>query len=97
MTGWRRTAPLDFAVVHPGGPRILDDIAAGLQLDGDRGAGPCATPGPVSPRTGTLAGSAVLDVLSRTFTEPPGHDERGLIIGFGPGFVLAAVRGHWSN
>ncbi|MEV5280923.1 PhlD [Streptomyces sp. NPDC051994] len=89
--------PLDFAVAHPGGPRILDDIAAGLQLDGDRAAGALRNAWASLAENGNLGGSAVLDVLSRTFTEPPGHDERGLIIGFGPGFVLAAVRGHWSN
>ncbi|MFJ8312325.1 MULTISPECIES: PhlD [unclassified Streptomyces] len=89
--------PLDSAVVHPGGPRILDDAAAGLQLDGDREHGALRHAWASLAENGNLGGSAVLDVLSRTFTEPPADAESGLIIGFGPGFVLAAVRGHWSN
>ncbi|MEU3372172.1 PhlD [Streptomyces sp. NPDC006660] len=95
LRAWLRPQedPLDFAVVHPGGPRILDDAAAGLGLDEkalrhawDSLAG-----------NGNLGGSAVLDVLSRTFEDPPADGARGLLIGFGPGFVLAAARGHWSS
>ncbi|MEV6042367.1 type III polyketide synthase [Streptomyces xanthochromogenes] len=85
--------PLDFAVVHPGGPRILDDVAAGLELDD----GALRHAWESLAANGNLGGSAVLDVLSRTFTTPPPADSAGLLIGFGPSFVLAAVRGHWSN
>ncbi|WP_223279743.1 PhlD [Streptomyces sp. SDr-06] len=89
--------PLDFAVVHPGGPRILDDTAAGLKLDGEREGGALRHAWDSLARNGNLGGSAVLDVLSRTFAQPPAADAAGLIMAFGPGFVLAAARGHWSD
>ncbi|WP_406510971.1 PhlD [Streptomyces sp. NBC_00212] len=88
--------PLDFAVVHPGGPRILDDTAVGLGLDESEG-GALRHAWESLAVNGNLGGSAVLDVLSRTFAEPPAADDSGLIIAFGPSFVLAAVRGRWSS
>ncbi|MFD7164877.1 PhlD [Streptomyces violascens] len=89
--------PLDFAVVHPGGPRILDDTAAGLGLDNQRDGGALRHAWESLAVNGNLGGSAVLDVLSRTFAKPPAADASGLIIAFGPSFVLAAVRGRWST
>ncbi|MFG2723270.1 PhlD [Streptomyces sp. NPDC048416] len=95
LRAWLRPdeRPIDFAVVHPGGPRILDDTAAGLGLHGDalRHARESLA------ANGNLGGSAVLDVLSRTFAGAPAAGATGLIMGFGPGFVLAAARGHWSS
>ncbi|WHM37538.1 PhlD [Streptomyces sp. BPTC-684] len=87
---------LEFAVVHPGGPRILEDAAAGFGLDGDRDHGDLRHAWASLAANGNLGGSAVLDVLARTFAQAPGDRQSGLIIGFGPGFVLAASRGHWS-
>ncbi|MEU3502095.1 PhlD [Streptomyces hundungensis] len=94
LAKWLDGRPLDFAVVHPGGPRILDDTAAGLALDATdlRHAWESLAV------NGNLGGSAVLDVLARTAaTTPPADGAPGLVIAFGPGFVLAAARGHWSN
>lgn len=92
---WLGDDALDFAVVHPGGPRILDDTAAGLGLDGAGGALRHAWESLAA--NGNLGGSAVLDVLFRTSVQPPAAGAAGLIIAFGPGFVLTAARGHWSN
>ncbi|MGP9019577.1 PhlD [Streptomyces sp. BR1] len=87
---------LEFAVVHPGGPRVLEDAAVGFGLNGDRDHGDLRHAWASLAANGNLGGSAVLDVLARTFAQAPADRQYGLIIGFGPGFVLAASRGHWS-
>ncbi|MFI0977256.1 PhlD [Streptomyces sp. NPDC021093] len=82
-----------WAVVHPGSPRIITDVADGLGLD------------PQDTRhshtslaeNGNLGGIAVLDVLRRTHAEPPSAGATGVLAAFGPGFSAAAVRGTWHG
>ncbi|WP_418955236.1 type III polyketide synthase [Streptomyces tritici] len=94
---WLAGRPVDFAVVHPGGPRIISDAATGLGLDPDPVTGDLAHSWASLAECGNLGGSAVLDVLARTFDSPPAHDSEGLLIGFGPGFILAAAHGRWND
>ncbi|MEU8893585.1 PhlD [Streptomyces sp. NPDC048442] len=83
----------DWAVVHPGSPRIITDVTDGL------GLGPQDTRHSHSSlaENGNLGGVAVLDVLRRTHTEPPADGTRGVLAAFGPGFSAAALRGTWHG
>ncbi|SNT34016.1 PhlD [Actinacidiphila glaucinigra] len=83
----------DWAVVHPGGPRIITDMAAGIGLV------PQAAWHSVDSlrEVGNLGGVAVLDVLARTPTDPPVNGSEGLAVAVGPGFTLSGVRGHWHS
>lgn len=80
-----------FAVVHPGGPRIITEVADGLGLrDAD-----VAHSFDSLAENGNLGGNAVLDVLRRTHGTPPEAGSGGMLVAFGPGFALAGARGHW--
>ncbi|MGW5737785.1 MULTISPECIES: PhlD [Streptomyces] len=89
---WHGPRKPDFAVIHPGGPRIIADTAAALSL----------TPHDVHHSTETLAdegnlgGVSVLRVLERTHSTPPADGARGIMLAFGPGFATAALRCHWQ-
>ncbi|WP_405656077.1 PhlD [Streptomyces sp. RK9] len=82
----------DFCVVHAGGPAILRQAESVLRV----GAGQeeAARTGPLRhswdslEQCGNLGGASVLDVLRRSFDEPAPGD-RGLLLGFGPGFIVA--------
>ncbi|MCX5206188.1 PhlD [Streptomyces sp. NBC_00237] len=84
---------LDWAVIHPGSPRIITDIATGFGLDHEdtrRSRTSLA-------ENGNLGGNAVLDVLRRTHDEPPADGSAGIMAAFGPGFSTAALRGTWQE
>lgn len=80
-----------WAVVHPGGPRIIADVTAALGLDPQDAAHSVAA----LAEHGNLGGAAALDVLARTHTTPPPAGADGIAVAFGPGFITAGVRGHW--
>ncbi|MEU4802851.1 hypothetical protein [Actinosynnema sp. NPDC023587] len=80
-----------FAVLHPGGPRVITETAAGLGLRPEDARHSTAS----LAENGNLGGNAVLDVLRRTHADPPAHRSEGLVLGFGPGFVVAGARGRW--
>ncbi|MFG2502968.1 type III polyketide synthase [Streptomyces sp. NPDC048441] len=83
----------DFAVIHPGSPRIITATATALGL----------TPHDSRHSTDTLAdegnlgGVSVLRVLERTHSDPPADGASGVMIAFGPGFATAALRCHWQS
>lgn len=89
---WHGPQKPDFAVVHPGSPRIISDTAAALGL----------TPHDSRHSTDTLAdegnlgGVSVLRVLERTHAAPPAEGARGVVVAFGPGFATAALRCYWQ-
>ncbi|WKK23394.1 PhlD [Streptomyces olivoreticuli] len=96
LGAWLKTvqeppAEPQWAVVHPGGPRVLDDTARGLGVD----AKMLRHSWDSLAENGNLGGVAVLDVLARTYEDPPCDGERGLLLSFGPGFLAAACRGLW--
>ncbi|GAB2718922.1 PhlD [Kitasatospora kifunensis] len=82
---------LDFVVSHTGGPKILDQLALGLEIDPEllRHARACLD------EHGNLGGPSVLAVLERTHTTAPVHGDQGILLGFGPGFRCIVLRGTW--
>ena len=81
-----------FVVAHPGGPRILQDLADGLEGGDHLLAHSWAS----LRRRGNLGGVAVLDVLDRWHADPPADGAEGFLIGLGPGFSAAACAGRWT-
>lgn len=82
----------DFAVIHPGGPAILDRVVRDLGVGDDfvRHSRACLE------EAGNGGGVGVLEVLRRTFDDgPPAAGAHGLLAAFGPGFVTAALRIGW--
>lgn len=86
LTGWLDGRPVDWAAVHPGGPRIISGTLTGLGLD-EETAGRHARD---SLEGGNLGGVAVLDVLARTMADGAGKGP-GVAVAFGPGFTAAAL------
>ena len=85
---WHRNGDesIDFAVVHPGGLRVLDDVQKGLDLKPEL----LRHSHESMAENGNLAGVAILDVLARQLQTPPHDGTRGLLLGFGPGFTAIA-------
>lgn len=90
--GWD-IASLDFYIIHAGGPRILDDLAKFLDVDGGMFRHSWAT----LTEYGNIASAVVLDATRRLFDEDtlaPGAT--GVIAGFGPGITAEMALGKWS-
>ncbi|WP_282795743.1 PhlD [Streptomyces sp. CC224B] len=83
----------EVAVVHSGGPRVLENAETVL------GCAPeLLSHSWESMRTrGNLGGLAVLDILDRTAASDPRHGSRTLLMSVGPGLTGAAVRGLWHR
>ncbi|MFF7205362.1 PhlD [Streptomyces sp. NPDC008141] len=90
---------IDFAVLHPGGPRILEDAETALGIDrglqADDKAKLSRHAWATLRENGNLGGPAVLAVLARTHQDPPAPASRGVLLGVGPGFSAAACTGTW--
>ena len=81
----------DFAVIHPGGPRIVTGAAEALGLRPEDAHHSLDS----LREHGNLSGNAVLDVLRRTHTDPPAPGAEGVMAAFGPGFTVACLQGRW--
>ncbi|MER6844799.1 type III polyketide synthase [Streptomyces platensis] len=81
----------DFALIHAGGPAILNTVQQGLGLTVAQLAHSWASLAQV----GNLGGASILDVLRRTHDTPPTHGDRGVMVAYGPGFTTAALTGTW--
>ncbi|MEW2302000.1 PhlD [Streptomyces sp. NPDC006655] len=90
---WLGTRTVEWAGVHPGGPRIIDDVIEGLGLDTGKHGRHSHTS---LAENGNLGGAAVLDVLRRTYDEPPAPGAEGALLAFGPGFTVAGAYGAWA-
>ncbi|GGO40424.1 MULTISPECIES: beta-ketoacyl-[acyl-carrier-protein] synthase family protein [Streptomyces] len=88
---WIGPQSAEFAVIHPGSPRIISDTAAALGLGADGARHSTDT----LANEGNLGGVSVLRVLERTHTAPPSDGARGYTVAFGPGFTTAALRCRW--
>ncbi|MFB8200599.1 PhlD [Kitasatospora purpeofusca] len=84
---------LDFGVLHPGGPAILDRL--GVLLDAD--AAFLRHSRDVLTEEGNLGGATVFSVLARTHRTPPPAGARGLLLGLGPGVTLSTLLATWSG
>lgn len=93
VTEWLDDRTVEWAAVHPGGPRIIDDVIGGLGLDADKDGRHSRAS---LAENGNLGGAAVLDVLRRTYDEPPAPGAPGTLVAFGPGFTVAGVYGTWA-
>ncbi|MEI5102483.1 PhlD [Streptomyces sp. PmtG] len=88
---WVGPDTAEFAVIHPGSPRIIADTAAALGL----GAAAARHSTDTLAHEGNLGGVSILRVLERTHTAPPADGTRGYTIAFGPGFTMAVLRCRW--
>ncbi|MGW6912386.1 PhlD [Kitasatospora sp. NPDC054939] len=84
---------LDFGVLHPGGPAILEKLGGVLGVDGDFLAHSRA----VLAEEGNLGGPTVFSVLARTHRTPPPAGARGLVLGLGPGVALGSLLVTWAE
>ncbi|MFG3287282.1 PhlD [Streptomyces sp. NPDC048179] len=91
ITDWLGKRRPEWAIVHPGGPRIIDDVVTSIGLAEKAGRYSHAS----LAENGNLGGTAVLDVLARTHDDPPAPGSPGALIAFGPGFTAAGVYGAW--
>jgi 1,3,6,8-tetrahydroxynaphthalene synthase len=85
---------VDFFVMHPGGKKVLDEIARVFELP----------PGKLEASldclryVGNLSSASIHVVLQNTFdTYTPQHGQRGLLTAFGPGFSAEMILGHWQG
>lgn len=92
ITDWLGDRQPEWAIIHPGGPRIIDDVVTGIGLDEKAGRHSHAS----LAENGNLGGVAALDVLARTHDDPPAPGTPGALIAFGPGFKAAGVYGAWT-
>lgn len=90
---WLGPRQPDFAVLHPGSPRIIADTVAALRLDEHAARHSTDT----LSHEGNLGGVSILRVLERTHADPPPHGAEGAAIAFGPGFAAAALHGRWLS
>jgi alkylresorcinol/alkylpyrone synthase len=84
---------VEFVAIHPGGPRIIDGVAAALGL----GAAHVEPSYAVLRRYGNLSSASVLFVLRHILDHaPPRPGAHGLVIAAGPGVSLEASLLRWS-
>jgi 1,3,6,8-tetrahydroxynaphthalene synthase len=84
---------LDFFCLHPGGKKVIDEIVRVLGLDdGDvQASRDCLA------EVGNLSSASILVVLKNTFERyAPKNGERGLVVGFGPGFSAEMLLATWT-
>ena len=85
---------VDFHVLHPGGKKVIDEVARTFELP----------PSALEPSrnclrdVGNLSSASVLVVLKNTFeTAEPNDGDTGLLTAFGPGFSAEMVLGSWRS
>ncbi|RKE23341.1 3-oxoacyl-[acyl-carrier-protein] synthase III C-terminal domain-containing protein [Streptomyces sp. TLI_171] len=91
--GRHADGPLDFGILHPGGPAILTRLAKVLGVDEEF----VRHSRDVLAQEGNLGGATVLSVLHRTYRTPPRPGHQGLVLGLGPGVSTAALLVTWSG
>jgi predicted naringenin-chalcone synthase len=90
LTAWLGDPP-QFVVAHPGGPRILRMLAAGLP----DGPGLLEKAHQSLAEHGNMGSPSAMDILARTFDDPPPAGSRGVLIGLGPGVTMVACLTEW--
>jgi predicted naringenin-chalcone synthase len=90
--GW----PLNFAIVHPGGLKILQEVARVLCLDPHILRHSYDSLAEI----GNVTSVSVIDVLRRVHQDPTAHGPhgtRGVLVTFGPGFTTVVLKLQWSD
>ena len=88
-----RPWPLQFAICHNGAPDILTSVADGLLLTRDDLRQSWASLG----EFGNMGSVSILDVLRRTYQQPPPPGSHGLMLAFGPGFAMIGIKVGWHG
>jgi predicted naringenin-chalcone synthase len=83
----------DWIISHTGGPKIMDQLGQCLAVDDTMFRHSRQSLREI----GNVASVVVLDVLARTYTDPPADGTTGLLIAFGPGFTTIAARATWHR
>jgi len=79
-------------IAHPGGPKVLEAMAAALDLDSDA----LAVTWRSLREVGNLSSASVLFVLGDILEQqPPAPGEHGLLLAMGPGFCSELVLLQW--
>ena len=78
-------------VFHPGGPRILEAVAAGLGVAREA----LAPTWNFLANHGNLSSASLLFVLETVLAAGPSAGERGLAVAFGPGFAAEMLLLNW--
>jgi alkylresorcinol/alkylpyrone synthase len=79
-----RLSDLSFALLHPGGPRILDNLAGAFCLP----AGALRWSYESLAEQGNTSSAAIFDVLRRFLDDPDAPRGWGLVAAFGPGVSI---------
>lgn len=90
LTAWLGEPP-EFVITHPGGPRILRILAAAMP----NGPALLQKAHQSLAEHGNMGAPSTMDILARTFDDPPPPGSRGVLIGLGPGVTLTACRTEW--
>lgn len=83
---------IDFFCLHPGGKKVIDEIARVFELEPDdtRASRDCLA------EVGNLSSASILVVLKNTFDRyAPKAGDTGLVVGFGPGFSAEMLMTTW--
>jgi 1,3,6,8-tetrahydroxynaphthalene synthase len=87
-----RSSDVDFHVLHPGGRKIIEEVARtfGQETKTFQASYDCLA------EVGNLSSASVLVVLKSVFERyRPAHQARGLLAAFGPGFSCELSVGRW--
>jgi 1,3,6,8-tetrahydroxynaphthalene synthase len=83
---------IDFHVLHPGGKKVIDEVARtfGLEASAFQASYDCLK------EVGNLSSASIFVVLKNIFEQRmPQHGQRGLLTAFGPGFSAEMSLGRW--
>lgn len=90
----RKKEDMDFFVLHPGGKKVLDEIARVFDLgpEDTRASRDCLA------EVGNLSSASILVVLRNIFERyAPRAGDTGLVVGFGPGFSAEMLLTTWVS
>lgn len=83
-----------FLAVHPGGPKILQSVGEGLEIDESL----LRASWDVLERCGNMSSATIFFVLERVFTHyTPNHGDLGLVLSFGPGVTCEMLLLRWQG
>jgi 1,3,6,8-tetrahydroxynaphthalene synthase len=88
----KKKEQIDFFCLHPGGKKVIDEIARVFELAAEdtQASRDCLS------EVGNLSSASILVVLKNIFERyTPKAGERGMVVGFGPGFSAEMLLTTW--